>query len=181
MTEPRRGGFTLVEVVVALVVTGAIALLAHGLFAAAADASHRLETARRRLDHESNAHGFQRDAFLALDVGADSAGPFEGEPRRVQFSAWLPVSGGWNERRRIILALNAGWWTADVGDEPSERVALADSVTSVGLDYLLSLGASAHWVGDWHSAVSAPLAVRVRLTRAGGACDTSLYLVKPRG
>ena len=79
------------------------------------------------------------------------------------------------------LSLAGGRWTAALGDEPGTRLVLGDSVRSVGLDYLLEPGADAHWVMDWHSQVSAPLAVRVRLTHAGGACDTMLYLVKPRG
>ena len=181
MRAARRVGFTLIEVLVALVVTGTIALLAHQLFAAAVDSSRRLEQARRRLDREGNARDFLRDAFLALDVGADAAGPFEGEPRRLVFSSWLPAADGWDERRTVALALDGGRWTAALGKEPGARLLLADSVTSVGLDYLLEPGADAHWVIDWHSPVSAPLAVRVRLTRAGGACDTMLYLVKPRG
>lgn len=181
MTGTRRLGFTLIEVLVALVVTATIALLAHGLFAAAADGAHRLELARRRLDRTGNARDVLREAFLALDVGADSAGPFEGEPHRVRFTTWLPVPGGWNERRTVVLGTRDGQWTADIGTDAGERIVLADSVTAVGLDYLLDLGAGEHWVGDWHSAVSAPLAVRVRVTRVGGASDTSLYLVKPRG
>jgi prepilin-type N-terminal cleavage/methylation domain-containing protein len=176
-----RAGFTLVEVLVALVLTGTIALLAHQLFAAAADGSRRLELARRGLDRAGNARDFLRDAFLALDVGADGSGPFEGEPHRVRFSAWLPVSGGWNERRTVVLTLDEGRWAAAVGEGAGARMVLADSVESASLDYLLDLGAGEHWVSDWHSAVSAPLAVRVRLTNAAAACDTALYLVKPRG
>jgi len=177
----RRGGFTLLEVLVAVVLTGTVALLAHQLFAAAVDGSRRLEQARRRLDREGNARAFLRDALLALEVGADSAGSFEGEPRRLRFSARLPTSDGWDERRTVGLALAGDRWTAAVGDEPGTRLVLADSVRSVQLDYLLEPGADARWVMDWHSPVSAPLAVRVRLTRAGDACDTMIYLVKPRG
>jgi prepilin-type N-terminal cleavage/methylation domain-containing protein len=181
MSITRRAGFTLLEVLVAVVLTGTVALLAHQLFAAAVDGSRRVEQARRRLDREGNARAFLRDALLALEVGADSVGSFEGEPRRLRFSSRLPTSDGWDERRTVDLALAGGRWTAALGDESGTRLVLADSVRSVGLDYLLVPGADAHWVMDWHSPVSAPLAVRVRLTRAGGACDTMLYLVKARG
>jgi prepilin-type N-terminal cleavage/methylation domain-containing protein len=180
MRTTRRLGFTLLEVLVAVVLTGTVALLAHQLFAAAVDGSRRLEQARKRLDREGNARAFLRDALLALEVGADGAGSFEGEPRRLRFFARLPTAYGWDERRTVDLSLAGGRWTAALGDESGTRLVLADSVRSVELDYLLEPGAGAHWVIDWHSAVSAPLAVRVRLTRAG-ACDTMVYLVKPRG
>ena len=62
-----------------------------------------------------------------------------------------------------------------------ERVLLADSVEAVGLDYLLEPGIQAAWVQEWISAVSAPLAVRARVRRAGGRTDTTLYLIKARG
>jgi prepilin-type N-terminal cleavage/methylation domain-containing protein len=180
VSRARCGGFTLVEVLVALVITGTVALLAHQLFAAAVDGSRRLEHARRRLDRESNARDFLRDAFLALDVGLE-AGPFEGEPHQLRFSAWLPVSDGWNERSTILLAADDGRFTAALKGGAESPLVLAEGVRSVALDYLITPGADAHWVMDWHSAVSAPLAVRVRVTRAGGACDTTLYLVKARG
>jgi prepilin-type N-terminal cleavage/methylation domain-containing protein len=179
MTRPA--GFTLLEVMVAVVLTGTVALLAHQLFAAAVDGGRRLEQARRRLDREGNARAFLRDALLALEVGADSAGSFEGEPQRLRFSARLPTSDGWDERRTVDLSLAGGRWTAALGDERETRLVLADSVRSVELDYLLEPGADAHWVINWYSEVSAPLAVRVRLTRSGASCDTMLFLVKPRG
>jgi prepilin-type N-terminal cleavage/methylation domain-containing protein len=181
MSATHRQGFTLIEVIVAMVVTATLALLAHGLFSDAADGGHRLALARRRLDRQGNARDFLRDAFLALDVGADSAGPFEGEPHRVRYTTGLPVPAGCNVRRTVLLDAGGGQFTAELGGDSAQRIVLADSVRAVGLDYLLQLGAGEHWVRDWHSAVSAPLAVRVRVTRAGGVSDTSLYLVKPRG
>lgn len=181
MSPAPRRGFTLIEVLVAVVVTGTIALLAHQLFGAAVDGSRRLEETRHRLDRQGNAHDLLRDVFLALDIGADSAGPFKGDLQRLRFSSWMPVSDGWNERRTVELALDRGRWTAALGGEPRLVLVLADSVSSVGLDYLLEPGADAHWVTVWHSPVSAPLAVRVRVTHADGACDTMLYLVKARG
>jgi prepilin-type N-terminal cleavage/methylation domain-containing protein len=178
MSPRRPSGFTLVEVLVAVVVTGLIALLAHQLFAAAVDGANRLAGARRQLDRQSNARDFLRDAFLALDV-ADGAHAFDGDPARLTFSTWLPVSDGWNERRTVVLGLEGPRLTAEV--DGLAPLVLADSVAALSLDYLLTPGAEARWAMQWHSPVSAPLAVRVRVTRAAGACDTVLYLVKARG
>jgi prepilin-type N-terminal cleavage/methylation domain-containing protein len=179
MTARRETGFTLIEVLVAIVVAGLVALLAHQLFGATIDGSRRLVHARRALDRERNAQAFLRDAFLSLDIGTDSARPFEGDRDRVRFSTWLLTPDGWNERREVRLELTGGSWTAAA--QPGTSIILTDSVAAVALDYLLEPGAESHWVGAWHSPVSAPLAVRVRLTHAGGLCDTTLYLIKARG
>lgn len=174
----RRHGFTLVEVLVAVAITGLVMLLAHQLFGAVVDGGRRITEARRALDRERNAERYLRDAFLSLEVG-DEAGPFEGHPDRVSFSTRQRTADGWLERRRLDLIGQSGSWVAIAPD--GERVLLADSVRSVALDYLLEPGAASPWVGEWVSPVSAPLAVRVRITRQSGGADTTLYPIKARG
>jgi prepilin-type N-terminal cleavage/methylation domain-containing protein len=176
--RPRRG-FTLVEVLVALVVTAVLALLSHQLAAAVGDHAARLRDARRALDRRSNAYGMLRSALLSLEVGLDSAPEFLGHADRVRFAAWVPAAEGWSERRTLALQLEGDRWTASA--PPDEHVVLAGGITEVRLDYLLEPGAGATWVRQWESAVSAPLAVRVRLTRKMGPVDTLLFLVKSRG
>jgi prepilin-type N-terminal cleavage/methylation domain-containing protein len=179
--RPGRG-FTLVEVLVALVVTALVVLVAHRVFAVTIDAAHRLEAARADLDRKMNARRLLAAAFLSLDIG-EGAGDFEGHSDRVAFASWLPTADGWPERRRVRLEVRAG--TLLLTDDTPSTVALTDSVRAIGLDYLLEPGADAHWVGEWVSPVSAPLAVRLRVTRASpGARETSdtlLLLIKARG
>ncbi|MGH7527118.1 MAG: prepilin-type N-terminal cleavage/methylation domain-containing protein [Gemmatimonadales bacterium] len=179
MSAVRRQGFTLVEVLVAVVLSGIVALLAHQLFGAAVDGGRRLRDARLGLDRRGNAHQLLRAAFLSLEVGIDSAGPFSGHRDRVRFSSWLLSADGWLERRTIELGLDGDRWI--VAAPPDPDIELADSVTGLRFDYLLEPGAEATWVVEWESAVSAPLAVRVRLMRTGERVDTMLYLIKARG
>jgi hypothetical protein len=63
-------------------------------------------------------------------------------------------------------------------------------VTDVAFDYLLEPGENTKWVREWISPVSAPLAVRVRVTHlsdngqrttAHAVTDTLLLLIKERG
>ena len=63
-----------------------------------------------------------------------------------------------------------------------------DSVADLALDYLLEPGAESRWVREWVSPVSAPVAVRIRMTRTrngkrdrGNVVDTLLFLIKERG
>lgn len=177
----NRRGFTLLELLVALTLSGIVVLLAHAIFAAVTDGARQVQAARVALDREANARRWMQAALLSLDVGSDSAaGPFEGRPDRMAFGAWLETSGGWFERRRVELRRNGTDFVANT-------MALTDSVTDVAFDYLLEPGENTKWVREWISPVSAPLAVRIRVRRGRGngdrgvVVDTLLVLIKERG
>jgi prepilin-type N-terminal cleavage/methylation domain-containing protein len=178
-----RRGFTLIEVLVALVIATMLGLMAHQVFAAAVEGSAVLERGRRALDYTSNAHRFLAAAFLSLEVGVDEAGPFEGDPDEVCFASWLQTPDGWPEREAAALRVEDHRLVMVVASAPP--LVLADSVAELHLDYLLEPGSKASWVREWHSSVSAPLSVRLRLTRRAAdgsvAIDTAIYLVKARG
>jgi len=181
----ERKGFTLLELLVALTVSGVVVLVAARIFAAVGDGGTELRTARLTLDRQANARRWLQAAFLSLDVGQDSvAGPFEGRADRVRFGAWLETANGWFIERRLNLRLQDG---AFVGTAGSDALVLADSVTDVAFDYLLEPGENTRWVREWISPVSAPLAVRIRVTRGSGkgeegrVVDTLLFLIKERG
>ncbi len=178
------GGFTLLEVLLALSLGALVVLLAHRIFTGVLAGVRRLDEARVALDREQNARRWLEAAVGSLEVG-DGAGPFAGHPDRVEFGSWQLTPEGWLVRRRLSLArlgdrLVAGIAGRDLG-------VLADSVAQIQFDYLLEPGENATWVREWISPVSAPLAIRLRVTRAGrgergaGVVDTLLCLVGPRG
>ncbi len=178
--RPARAGFTLVELLAALLLTGVVVLLTHQVFATVSGGTRALSQRRAALDRERNAQRWLAAAWSSLEVGG-AAGGFTGAPESAAFTTWLQVPGGWFERRRVQLLVVDGAWVADTG---GGRLWLADSMRAVGYDYLLTPGAESRWVGSWVSPTSAPLAVRLRVQRAGcrGACtDTLLFLIGPRG
>ncbi len=186
MSRAWRGGFTLLEVLVALAIAGIAVLLAHGLFATAGDAGRALRAGREELDCEANARRWLAATFLSLDVGTDGDESFHGHPDRVAFSAWQLTADGWFERRRVALGRTNDRVVAELA--PGGPLALADRVTSLDFDYLLEPGAESHWLRQWISPVSAPVAVRMRIGRtgsgkreAGVVVDTLLFLIKERG
>jgi len=181
----NRAGFTLIEVIVALAIGALVVLLAERLFAAVGDASRELSAARTALDREANARRWLAASFLSLEAAPD-AGGFAGYRDRLTFTSWQEAPEGWFARRRVTVGRVGDHVIAAV--EPGDSIRLADSVTSLGLDYLLEPGSDAHWVREWISAVSAPLAIRMRIGRGGcgrpdGGCvvDTLLFLIKERG
>jgi prepilin-type N-terminal cleavage/methylation domain-containing protein len=190
----RPAGFTLVEVMVALTIGAVVVLLAHELFGAVAERGRRLTVVRTALDRSANARRWLDATFLSLDVGTDGAGGFDGGPDHAAFASWLLTPDGWFERRTVSLARNNDRLVASVA--PGQPIALMDSVAELALDYLLEPGAESRWVREWVSPVGAPVAVRMRIEKAGcpkglpvgrgmrdARCmvDTLLFLIKERG
>jgi|SRR5690242_7138053 len=181
-----RGGFTLVEVLVALTIGSMVVLTAHQLFAAVAREEQILTHARAALDRSSNAQHWLTAAFLSLDVGTQGASGFEGRADHVAFAAWLLTPDGWFERRNVSLGRSSGRLLATAA--PYQPLALMDSVQGLAFDYLLEPGLDARWVREWVSPVSVPLAIRVRVAKACNGqpvgchvVDTLLFLIKERG
>ncbi len=179
-------GFTLIELLVALMIGALAVLLAHQIFAAVLDRGQSLVRARAVLDRAVNARRWLEAAFFSLDVGVDSAGGCEGRPNQVRFASRLRTPEGWFERRAVVLGREEGWLIASV--TPGGPIRLLDNVTDLQFDYLLEPGAESRWVREWVSPVSAPVAVRLRVTRLRekgeperAVVDTLLFLIEERG
>lgn len=179
-----RGGFTLLEVLVALALGALVVLLAHRVFTGVMDGARRVAEARAALDRWANARRLLTEIARSIDVGSHSDG-FDGRPDRAAFSTWTRVPQGWLERRRVQVGGERGALIL-TGSGP-EPLVLADSVAQLDLDYLLDAGADAAWVRTWQSPVSAPLAIRMRVwyrgrgNGEGGSVDTLVLVVGPRG
>lgn len=183
----NRQGFSLLEVLLALTIGVMVLVLANGIVRAVAGPARAVVAARATLDRTMNAQRWLRAAFLSLDMGTDTALPFDGHPERVRFSTWLQTADGWFARRTVTLARQERRFVATTA--PGSAIVLGDSVDDVALDYLLEPGADARWVREWVSPLTAPLAVRLRVRTGGqaaihagaGRVDTLLFLMKERG
>lgn len=182
MTRRCVRGFTLVEILVAVVLTALAATLAARTWAAVAGGAAAAGDAREALDRRVNSGRWLSRAFRSLEVDP-SHGGFEGERNRVRFATWLERPEGWLEPGRVELEATAGVLLARLA---GDSVILAREVARLEVDYLLEPGATTRWAGRWISPVSAPLAIRLRLARtvpAGSPArvDTLLFLVGERG
>jgi len=169
-------GFTLIEIIVALTIGALVVITAHRIFAAVTDGTKALTHARENLDRTVNARRWLKAAFLSLEP------PFEGRIDHASFISWQLAAGGWFEPRSIKVFKQGSQFVAEGTGDP---LLLIDGATGVAFDYLLDPGADTKWVREWISPVSAPLAVRLRITgcdkRDAGCVDTLLFLVKERG
>jgi prepilin-type N-terminal cleavage/methylation domain-containing protein len=182
--RPGVTGFTLIEVLLAITLSAMVLLAAHRIFTGVVDGTRRLNEARAELDRAMNARRWLTAAVGSLEVG-DQGGPFVGKPDQVAFGSWHLTPEGWLTRRRVALGDVSGRFVAL--PPQGDPLVLADSVRDVQFDYLLDPGENATWVREWISPVSAPLAIRMRITRSGcgmpdaGCVDTLLLIIGPRG
>ena len=177
MSRSRRGGFTLLEILVALAIAGTAVLLAHQVFAAAVHGVESLRSARRDLDTASNSRRWLASAIGSIEVGRHGDVPFDGRPHEATFSTYLLSERGWLERDVVTLEVAAGGLMART---TRKAIMLAPEASSLDIDYLLEPGLGSKWVSRWVSPVSAPLVIRLRLA-LGGQVDTMLFLTGPRG
>ncbi len=174
----RSRGFTLIEVMVALALAAVAALAAHRLVTGVLDGVRRVDGARSSLDREANARRLLSAVVGSITVGDARRDAFHGGRSQLTFTTWHADVRGRAVRRRVSVAVEDGALTArGVGAEP---VRLRDGVSDLALDYLLELGEAERFVREWYSDASPPLAVRFRVSGAGGR-DTLLVLVGERG
>jgi prepilin-type N-terminal cleavage/methylation domain-containing protein len=180
---PRRG-FTLLEVMVALVVTGIVALLAYGAASAGFDASDRLERYRATVEAQAIVRALLLDALRHLPEGGGAAmndtlfalhdrASAEGIPSDALrfFSRGvtppLGASGSW----MVTLApAEEGVRMVAVPIGPGEAAPVSVRLSGArGLDVrLLDRTADSLWLDRWDVAGRVPAAVALEFLSAGG-------------
>ena len=168
-------GFTLLEMVVALLLTGIVALIARELFAQVMVGVEAIER-EQASDLKSAERAWFLEACRDVETGAPGTLGFVGTSERVEFTSRMPAAQGWMERTRIVLqarprgiVLDAGWLHAQ----------LTDSGMGSVFDYLPDRGDEG-WLAGWNSPVSVPVAIRMRWTQAG-VSDSLLCVIGERG
>ncbi|HET7463774.1 MAG TPA: prepilin-type N-terminal cleavage/methylation domain-containing protein [Longimicrobium sp.] len=167
MRRPDRGpaGFTLLEVVVALAITGLVVLGARAVLARLGDDAHHLAATAADDDREANADRLLRDLLGRAEAPLGQAGRFAGDPRVVRFDTRCDVPAGWQERCTAELGVVEvnGVPTVGLTLSTGEAVVLRRGFGRAVLRYLYDPANGGVWVNRWSSAVSLPWAVGVEV------------------
>jgi prepilin-type N-terminal cleavage/methylation domain-containing protein len=174
----RRAGFTLLELVVALFVSGVVLVGARLIMESVADAAGRLHTAAEAADREANGERLLRTLFARLEVGTDSTREFGGDGRHVAFTTWCDVPDGWLERCQADVSIEAvaGGRALVAQLSTGERIVLRRGFGTGALRYLNAPSGGGEWFQVWGRGLTAPLAIGV-ITDG----DTTIVRIGARG
>jgi general secretion pathway protein J len=185
--EKRHGGFTLVEVILAMTIFSLIAVILYGAFYLSQRAIEKAAVAAERGQRErmlgSFLAGYVRSAFPYRASSQDQAVFFDGEANRLTFvSALSRGLGGrgmakvtiqWDGELGAALTLEEAMPVrlADLDGELGHRstVVLYPQVDSFHVHYLATERTGEQWIERWDGAErkALPRAVRIRLRPAG--------------
>ena len=182
-TNGVHAGFTLLEVLVAVMIAATLLLSADAVFeqlAASRDGTARSAVTR---DEMRNAESLTRSWVRQIDVSPTS-GPtslphvFVGDAAESRFTSWCIAAGGWERACDVSLRTVADSngvgvvATSSTGD--SARIQMRDSTIALG--YLLDAANGGHWVSSWPSGPTVPIAIGIV-----SPSDTVVYRVGARG
>ena len=177
-----RRAFTLLEVIVTIAVGSLVVLGARAMLGMVADGGVATRKAAVAADRAANAEAELRRLLRDLEVGTGQAMRFSGAPDKARFSSWCPVAGGWVERCRVVLAIEAGASRAAVvatlssGDGPTDRLELRSGFDRGELLYLSDASLGGRWFRIWGEGITAPLAIGLAVDSAGRADTTILRI-----
>jgi prepilin-type N-terminal cleavage/methylation domain-containing protein len=174
-----RRAFTLIELIVALFVSGVVLLGARLILESLAATEARMRDAASTADRRANGDRLLRTLFARLEVGTNEAREFGGDERVASFTTWCDVPEGWLERCQAEVGID----TADGGGaalvarlSTGERVVIRTGFHAGTLRYLNTPAGGGQWFRVWGHGITAPLAIGV-ITDA----DTLIVRIGERG
>ncbi len=181
-----REGFTLVELIVALVISAMVLVGARLMVELLSDAARRTTLAAQEADRTANADHVLRMLFSRLEIGTPDDRPFGGNPFATHFTTWCDSPGGWLERCDVVVDLEVHGDTNGLiahlaprdphGDVGPRTIRLATGFHSGAIRYLNDPRAGGQWFEQWGDGIVAPLAVGIILDN-----DTAIVRIGERG
>jgi prepilin-type N-terminal cleavage/methylation domain-containing protein len=177
----RRDGFTLIELVVALLIGSIVLLGAHAMLAALSDRARALTVAGADANRAANGMDELRGIVGQLDVGTPGTKPFTGDAQQASFSTWCDVPSGWLERCDVTLGFDSTGTNAGlVLRRGAESILLVRGFVRGAFRYLVSASGGGQWVEQWGASVTAPLGIGA-IWQDSTHTDTVILRIGPRG
>lgn len=174
-----RRGFTLVEILVALVIGGIAVATAAAVFAASSDGVRTLADRSDRWTREATGRAWLAQLFAGAEVRNAPGSEFVGLERFVRFPTRYWAEEGWLEPGVVSIELDEGRITTALS--AGRGMVLMDSLADASFEYLIRYGEQSPWLREWESGTTLPLAVRLRLTHPDQSADTVLFYIGERG
>ena len=183
-----RHGFTLLELLVALVVSAVVLLGARAISETLADGAHRSTVAATEADRSGNAERLLREVVGRIEVADRDDRRFDGRSTGARFSSWCAVPAGWLERCSGALLLDTASVRDGGGHDGSRRRALllvlstGDSITlRTGFErgslwYIAASEEGSPWYSEWGKGITVPAAIGVVIDS-----DTTFVRLGDRG
>lgn len=148
-----KRGFTLIEVMVALVIGGMVVAGAAALLASLGSRAEAIARAAALADQDANAERVLRRLVANLELGGDSTPSFVGDAKSACIRSWCEAPTGWLERCAGHLLLEQRGDTAalrlDVSGPDPMRIDLETGPRSARLRYLAILDGVVTWHDAW--------------------------------
>lgn len=188
LASDRRHGFTLLELLVALVVSAVVLLGARAISETMADAAHRSTIAAREADRSINAERVLREVIGRIEVADHDGRSFDGSATRARFTSWCAVPAGWLERCSVTLLVDStqalSSTTADAPTRGALLLVLSTGDTLLvrsdfahgSLRYIAASDQGSTWYSEWGKGITVPAAVGVVIDG-----DTTLVRLGDRG
>jgi prepilin-type N-terminal cleavage/methylation domain-containing protein len=159
-------GFTLVELMVALVVGGIAIVGARGILATLADQTDRVTGIAADLDRIANGERILRALAGGVEIATTPGTGFGGEASEASFTTWCDVAGGWQERCRVRLVVApadsiGGRHVLAAIVAGGEGIPLLTTPSPMQLLYLGDAANGGTWYPTWARGLSIPLAVGI--------------------
>ena len=156
-----RHGFTLIELIAALSITGIALLGGVLLLDQLTDSSGRIVSSGSDAAREGNSDRVLRHLFLDARITADSADRFRGDQGSMDFSTMCARPGGWIERCRATIAVDRRPDTSVVVAALStgERLQLIRLVGPIELRYFDVSASDTSWRNVWAISITRPAAI----------------------
>ena len=177
-----RRGFTLVEVMVALVVGAVVLTSARALFVEIAAGVGRVTSQAREADETANAERLLRALTVRLEVGTDSTRQFGGDERAAHFTSWCDMPSGWQERCPVTISFDTldGRVALRMVHGGRASVVVVRGLSDGSLRYLGTAADGGTWFRSWGTGPTAPLAIGA-ICRTDARVDTLILRIGERG